>query len=132
MNLLNLPIYGTPLEADDAIPQWVLDLPTEDKAYMSAVHDLPCCVCEAYGMIQTSPTEAHHPIHGRFGQRTAPDGATIPLCMCHHQGLRFDRDKSKLAIHQGKETWEAAYGRDYTYVSATRAAVQTLIASIDF
>lgn len=125
MNLVLRPL--TPDTADDhpedAMPQWVRELPLKDSAHLAAIHTLPCQVCEAFGLAQTSPTEAHHPIHGRFSGMKAPDGAAIALCMCHHQGLRFDRDKDKLAIHQGKETWEAEYGRDYTYTSTTRAAL---------
>ncbi len=117
------PILGTPVLIVDAIPTWIWNLPREDAPYMGKVRCLPCCICEAFGMAQTSHTEAHHPIHGRFSNEKAPDGAAIPLCMCHHQGLRFDRDRSKLAIHQGKETWDAEYGRDYEHVLPTRIAI---------
>lgn len=91
-----------------------------DPQYLSDLHQLSCCVCDAFGLTQTSPTEAHHVICGRFGNLRTPDRMAIPLCMCHHQGLRFDRDKSKLAIHNSKEEWVAEYGPDYDYITATQ------------
>lgn len=123
-----------PIDAEpvDAIPQWIWDLPKIDTAHMGAVKCLPCVVCQMFGLTQTSTTDAHHPIHGRFGNRRAPDGAVIPLCKCHHQGLRFDRDKSKLAIHQGKIAWAEAYGNDYDFVKQTIANVERMDTTIDF
>lgn len=91
-----------------------------DKEYLAAIHSLPCCVCEAFGMVQTSPTEAHHCICGRYSTKRVPDRQAIPLCMCHHQGLRHDRDRAKLAIHQGKASWVEAYGPDTDYIAATQ------------
>lgn len=91
-----------------------------DREYLHAIHQLPCCVCEAFGFVQASPTEAHHTICGRYGNKRTPDRQAIPLCMCHHQGLRHDRDRSKLAIHQGKESWVKAYGPDTDYIAATQ------------
>jgi len=97
-----------------------------DTQYLSDLHSLPCCICEAFGLTQTSITEAHHVICGRYGNERTPDRMAIPLCQCHHQGLRFDRDKSKLAIHQGKETWAAEYGPDYEYISATQDKIERM------
>lgn len=91
-----------------------------DRDYIAAIHNEPCCICEAFGFVQTSPTDAHHTICGRYGHLRTPDKQAIPLCKCHHQGLRFDRDKSKLAIHQGKESWVEAYGPDTDYIAATQ------------
>ena len=93
---------------------------SKDPAYLAIIHELPCVICEAFGFRQTSITEAHHTICGRFSGRKTPDRQAIPLCQCHHQGLRFDRDKEKLAIHNGKESWVAAYGEDVEYISATQ------------
>lgn len=98
----------------------------KDAGYLVALHYLSCCVCDAFGLIQTSPTDAHHVICGRFGERKTPDRMAIPLCKCHHQGLRGDRDKSKLAIHKGKESWVAAYGPDYDYIAQTQDRVERL------
>ena len=97
-----------------------------DLAYMCLVRQLPCIICEAFGMTQTSPTEAHHCKSGRYSTSKEHDRKTIPLCQCHHQGLRFDRDKTKVAYHQGQETWEALYGRDYDFVDVTLDAVNRL------
>ena len=91
----------------------------KDPAYLTQVRGLPCCICEAFGFEQTSRTTAHHTICGRFSQSKTPDFEAIPLCDCHHQGMRYDRDRAKLAIHRGKESWEAAYGADTDYIDAT-------------
>lgn len=89
----------------------------KDPAYLQAVRQLPCVICAEYGMAQLSPTEAHHPIHDRYGNRKAPDCMAIPLCNGHHTG---DFDKSKLAIHRGKETWRDKYGADHEYIEVTQ------------
>lgn len=112
MNLVTRPIYAKPPKAE------------KDPAYLAAVRTLPCVICVAFGFVQTSPTEAHHPICGRYGNHKAPDRHAIPLCMCHHQGLRHDRDRTKLAIHQGKETWVEAYGPDTDYIAATQDRIE--------
>ena len=91
-----------------------------DPEYLAALHGLPCVICEAFGMVQTSPTEAHHTICGRFSGRKTPDRQAIALCKCHHQGLRHDRDRTKLAIHRGKESWCAEYGPDTDYIAITQ------------
>lgn len=88
-----------------------------DPAYLAKVRALPCCICEAFGEVQLSPTLAHHPICGRFSQAKTPDEMAIPLCDGHHQG-NFDR--SKLAIHAGKETWVAKYGPDTDWIAPTQ------------
>jgi len=88
-----------------------------NRAYMGRVAQLPCCICEAFGMAQTSPTQVHHCTHGRYSTSRAPDHMTIPLCEGHHQGLR---DTSKLAIHQGKKTWLNAFGADYEWAERIR------------
>lgn len=95
----------------------------KDPAYLAKVHSLPCCICEAFGEVQQSPTEAHHVFCGRFSQIKTPDDMAIQLCDGHHQG-KFDR--SKLAIHAAKETWVAAYGPDTDYVAAPQDKVNAL------
>ena len=86
-------------------------------AYLKAVRELPCVICEAFGEIQTSPTTAHHPICERYSFAKVPDREAIPLCDGHHQG---DRDTSKIAIHRGKETWVSKYGSDREYIAITQ------------
>ena len=54
--------------------------------YLAAVRELPCIICTSFGEPQTTPTAAHHVIHGRYGQRRTPDVQAIPLCHFHHQG----------------------------------------------
>jgi len=90
-----------------------------DRAYLAAIHDLPCAVCDAFGQVQTSRTEAHHTICGRYSQAKTPDRQAIPLCQEHHQGLDFITS-DKLAIHKGKESWVAAYGPDTDYIATTQ------------
>lgn len=43
--------------------------------HMARVAQIPCCICEAYGMAQLSPTQVHHVIH----DRPAPSGHRIRL-----------------------------------------------------
>jgi len=91
----------------------------KDTAYLAKVAKEPCCVCEAYGMVQTSPTTVHHTICGRYSQSRTPDLQAIPLCEEHHQGLWFTKT-DKLAIHKGKDSWIKAYGPDTDYIAATQ------------
>lgn len=91
--------------------------PKPDHAYLSRVRELPCCICEAFGEPQRSPTQAHHPIHGRFSQRKVPDRMSIPLCEGHHQG---DFDISKLALHREPDAWRKAYGEDHEWIAPTQ------------
>lgn len=89
----------------------------KDPAYLARVRELPCCICEAFGEVQTSPTTAHHPIHGRYSGRKRPDREAICLCDGHHQGTF---DTSKLAIHRAPEQWREAYGPDTDYIATTQ------------
>ena len=98
----------------------------KDPAHMAKVAQLPCAVCHHFGMVQTSPTQVHHTISGRHGHRKTPDKQTIPLCMCHHQGLRFDRDIRKIAIHSSKREWEEAYGPDTDFIAWTLEQIERL------
>ncbi|MFG6573173.1 hypothetical protein ACGYLO_16390 [Sulfitobacter sp. 1A13353] len=125
---MNKPLRRTPMRrkskkraAREASPEG-----REDAEYLRKVRALPCCICTNFGMIQTSPTDAHHTKSGRHGKERTPDRQAIPLCKCHHQGLRFDRDKSKHAFHQGQATWEALYGPDTDYIAATQDAIERM------
>ena len=91
--------------------------PKPDPAYLAKVRQLPCCICEAWGMAQTSETHAHHPIHDRYGTRKAPDRFAIPLCEAHHQGLR---DKGKTAIHRSPKVWRTLFGPDHAWIAPTQ------------
>ena len=86
-----------------------------DPAYIARVRTLPCCVCEAFGETQTTPTAAHHPIHGRFCQRKVPDRMAIPLCADHHQ----HGGGGKVALHHSPTAWKRLYGEDHEYIAAT-------------
>lgn len=87
------------------------------RDYLAKIHELPCCVCEAFGEIQVSPTQAHHTICGRYSNERTPNHEAIPLCEGHHQG---DFDTSKTAIHRGKKTWVDKYGSDRDYIAGTQ------------
>jgi len=92
-------------------------------SYLDKVRSLPCCICQAYGMKQLSPTQAHHTIHGRYSSRRTQDSEAIPLCEGHHQGLM---DTSKIAIHRGKRTWAEAYGLDTDWIEPTQKIIKDL------
>jgi hypothetical protein len=104
MNLTARPIYAKPEPV------------AKDPAHLARVRELPCCICEAHGEAQASPTAAHHCIMGRYGNRKTPDRMAIPLCEGHHQGLR---DTSKIAIHREPELWRASYGADHEWIAVT-------------
>lgn len=79
--------------------------------YMGLVKRLPCCVCGAHG-----PSYAHHCISDNT---IRDDLKTIPLCYPCHQGPN--------GIHAAKRTWEAANGKDYSFVGMTRRKVGEMI-----
>lgn len=78
------------------------------KLHMRRVKQLPCVICWRPG-----PSDVHHVICGRYGTRRASDFETIPLCKSHH----LDGPD---AIHNGKESWIAAYGADHEYLAVVR------------
>ena len=78
-----------------------------DRAkYMGLVKLLPCAVCGRGG-----PSDAHHCINGRYGQRRRDDFFTIPLCKLHHQGAE--------GIHKAQSRWESRFGPDTDYLQWT-------------
>lgn len=85
----------------------------KNAKYLDKIRAMPCCVCQRFGMVQQSPTTAHHPIHDRYGTRKTSDLAAIPLCDGHHQAL-WDKSKA-VAIHDNKKKWRELYGADYSY-----------------
>ena len=85
--------------------------PVKDKGRLAAVAAMPCCVCSEFGMTQTSPTEVHHLICGRFSQAKAGDDATIPLCRYHHRGPG--------GIHTIRAEWINSYGPDADWLEWT-------------
>ena len=93
----------------------------KDPAYLAEVHNHPCVICEAFGEQQTSPTQAHHWIMGRGGNRKTPDRQAIPLCEGHHQG---NFDTSKTAIHREPKLWLEKYGLDSDYIAVTQDKIE--------
>ena len=95
----------------------------KDPDYITAVKSLPCCVCARHGEpFGQAPSDAHHTISGRYSGARRADMDAIPLCKAHHQ----TGEHGKMAIHQGKETWEAKYGPDTDYIAETRVSVAKL------
>ena len=85
-----------------------------DPERLGKVAAMPCVICHEFNLFQISRTQVHHCIHGRYGTSRAPDSMTIPLCEGHHTGLM---DKTKIALHNGKETWREKYGNDADWLS---------------
>lgn len=83
-------------------------------AHMARVRSLPCIICQEWGMRQTTPTETHHVIHGRYGTRKAPDTHTIPLCAEHH---RESADPAKVALHAEPSKWKRLHGADHEWLA---------------
>ncbi len=92
--------------------------------YLAAVRELPCCICDGWGFTQTSPTTAHHPIHGRYSARKSPDVTALPLCDGHHQGLW---DTTKVALHQEPSRWKRLYGPDTDWIAPTQDKLSHLL-----
>ena len=91
----------------------------KDPAYLAAIHKLSCCICSAWGIAQQTPTQAHHTICGRYGQRKTPDRQAIPLCRAHH----ITGEGGLIAIHQSKSAWVSEYGNDVDYIAITQDLV---------
>ncbi len=84
-----------------------------DPHRLMMIHALECVICAKFHLQQTSPTQAHHCIHGRFSTKKAPDEDTMPICEGHHMGLR---DTSKIALHREPKKWRELYGDDTDYL----------------
>lgn len=85
----------------------------KDKKRLQAIHEMRCVICQKFGEVQRSPTQAHHCIHDRHGFAKRPDSETIPLCEGHHQGMF---DTSKLALHRAPQQWRDRYGPDWSHI----------------
>ncbi len=90
-----------------------------NPAYLAEVRLRRCCICEAFGEIQYTPTRAHHVFHGRFSKKRTPDEMAIPLCDDHHQL----GGNGKIAVHLEKARWAEVYGKDHDYTAATQDAI---------
>ena len=93
----------------------------KDAKYIECVKQLPCVICEAYGEpYGQAPSDAHHPICGRYSGAKVSDYMAIPLCKSHHQS----GEHGKVAIHLGKATWVKLYGNDIDYIEVTQDRVE--------
>jgi len=86
-----------------------------DPEYLDRVRALPCCICEAWGIVQRSPTEAHHPIRQRHGTRKVPDRMAIPLCAGHHRGA-----PGFVGVHSSPAAWRQLFGLDTDWIAITQ------------
>lgn len=86
--------------------------PIRDRKHIEAVKALPCIVCDT-----PPPSDAHHVICGRYGQRRAGDDETIPLCKRHHQW-------GPEAIHENKRAWVERHGPDHGYLDEVRRMLE--------
>jgi hypothetical protein len=114
MNLTSRPIYT---KSPKARP---------NPAYLAKVRELPCIICQSFGLPQNSPTQAHHVIHQRGSFRKVPDEMSIPLCEGHHQGLM---DTSKVAVHHQPSRWQRLYGPDTDWIARTQDAIERMEAN---
>lgn len=87
----------------------------KDAEYLRRVRKLPCVICEAYGMPQLTPTEAHHCKHGRYSQAKSPDRMAIPLCAGHHRG-----GNGIIGVESNRQAWERLYGPDTSWIAVTQ------------
>jgi len=104
-------------------PIYVKTTKTPNLAYLAIVRQQPCCICERFGLVQTTPTEAHHVICARGGNRKTPDDDAIPVCRAHHR----TGEDGFLSVHKHRKAWVAAYGLDMDYVAATRERVGVIL-----
>ena len=127
---MNKPLRRTPMRrkskkraAREASPEG-----REDAEYLRKVRALSCCICTNFGMIQNSPTEAHHVKSGRHSERRTPDKMAVPLCHSHHNKLRpYPGDEDKIGYHNAQATWESLYGPDHEYSAATRDKIERMM-----
>ena len=97
-----------------------------NPSYLAKVRELPCIICQSFGLPQNSPTQAHHVIHQRGSFRKVPDEMSIPLCEGHHQGLM---DTSKVAVHNQPSRWKRLYGPDTDWIARTQDAIEAMEAN---
>lgn len=84
----------------------------EGRAHMAAVATMRCITCGYW------PSQVHHCISGRYGQRKADNLDTIPLCLECHLG--------KHGIHTNKAAWEAKHGPDYSYLELVNSLIRSM------
>lgn len=69
-----------------------------ERAYMSRVASLPCCVCGAYGV------QLHHVREGQGGAQRAKNWLVVPLCpACHVGPTGLHGDRSLMRIYKMDE-----------------------------
>lgn len=88
----------------------------KNVSFLKWIREQHCIICKTFNEVQQSATQAHHPIHDRYGTTKRKDETCIPLCEGHHQGM-FDR--SKIAIHREPKKWREKYGADWSYSQET-------------
>jgi hypothetical protein len=84
-----------------------------EKLHLSRVSSLCCVVCRNEGLGE-SPAEIHHCSKGTGLAVRADNYHTIPLCHIHHR-----TGGHGIAIHAGRQSWEAAYGTEQELLAQT-------------
>lgn len=88
-----------------------------NQVHLAKVRGLPCMACEALGMEQVTPTDAHHVRRDAEGHlygtsQKAHDDEAIPLCWEHH----WNGVVSKWSHRK----FEAAFGPEHLLVEKIR------------
>lgn len=91
----------------------------EDPAHLARVRSLPCIACQLNGLIQTTPTEAHHIRDGVGMGQKAGDHEAIPLCSFHHR-TGFS------SFHLSPATFKWLYGSERRLLALTLEALKTV------
>lgn len=68
--------------------------------HLDRVHSIQCVLCAKLGLVQRTPTTAHHVRTGQGASQRADDMLSAALCQdCHQgpQGVHGDRSRLKLA-----------------------------------
>lgn len=85
-----------------------------EKRYMAKVAALFCVVCRNAGLGHSS-AEIHHIRTGMGKGQRAGHGDILPLCPAHHR-----TGGHGVALHAGRETWQAKYGTELELLAQTR------------
>lgn len=84
-----------------------------EKAHISKIKSMPCGLCGS-----PPPSDAHHTIQGRGGQRRVGHFLVIPLCKVCHQD-------NKYGIHGERQMWRAYNKDEFDVLNETIMKIET-------
>ena len=84
---------------------------SKERKYLRAVQELGCLICGG-------PAEIHHIRAGQGMAQRAGNHLVIPLCAEHHRNGGHG-----VAIHAGRQTFEAMYGSEMDLLDRTIGGV---------